>query len=57
MAKFSKRHYIAIAAVINECDDLKIKEKLFTEFSLIFAIDNPLFDVYKFRRACYPEEV
>ena len=55
MAKFSRRHYIAIAGVIKDCEDSKIKYRLFDMFCYLFTEDNPLFDKERFREACYPE--
>jgi len=64
---FSRRHYVAVAAVLSVIADDVISGELtdadetwraFREgMTVIFSDDNPAFDPVRFREACIPERV
>jgi len=59
----TKKHYIAIAKVLNEhhnvitIGDLENFDIMVESFCAVFKADNPLFDKTKFVNACYKEGV
>lgn len=49
---FTKRHMIAVAAIIAKIKDMTERTKEHNEFAKMFRESNPLFDSKKFAVAC-----
>jgi hypothetical protein len=56
MTRYQARHYRDIAAILaalrHETDDTIILDVLIERFAELFAVDNPRFNIARFRAAC-----
>jgi len=59
---FTRRHYVAIAEVLKQAREAEVaagigkRELAKVKLALMFAADNPRFDIEKFFDACEPTE-
>ena len=57
---FTRRHYVAIAEVLKQATEAEVGrqglELAKVKLGLMFAADNPSFDIAKFFDACEPVE-